>query len=158
MTCDSSRTHLGAAKLLVTAADRIEQCGLFQGEYWPINPGEHTGYVNGDPCCALGALAVAANFEDVPRADTALDTLPELGLAIDALAERIDSSSGREPAQISAWNDHPERTRLEVASALRAAAQQLRAQAPARPDDTASRTSRPSPNRQQTAWEVITNV
>jgi hypothetical protein len=157
MTRHDTKTSQHAAELLAVAADRVERCGLFQGEYWPINPDERIGYVDGDPCCALGALAVAAGFDDAALADTALDSRPELILAIDTLTERIDGPPAGEPAAVPAWNDHPGRTHLEVARALRAAAEQLRAQAPARPDTTPG-TDGPSPTHQQMACEVITNV
>jgi hypothetical protein len=169
MTHHHRQTHLRAAELLAAAADRIERCGLFQGEYWPISAGRHTTYVDGDPCCALGALAVAAEFDDAPLADVALDTRPELILAIDALTEHIDSPSGGQPAQVPAWNDRPGRTHIKVGSALRAAAAQLRVQAPDPPagptSDLAGGPSAASVHRagsssidQHSAGEVTTNV
>ncbi len=113
------------AALLRAAADRIDRCGLFQGEYWPIAPGEAPGpYVEGDPCCAHGALAVAAGWDYAPQADTALDTYWELVTATDALATCIQDRAG-EPVSVAGWNDHPDRTAAEVTAALRAAARAL---------------------------------
>ncbi len=112
------------AALLRAAADRIDRYGLFQGEYWPITPGGiSAGYIPGDPCCALGALAVAAGYDDALLADAALDARPELVAATDALTAQLNPCA--RAAQVSVWNDHPGRTATEVTAALRAAAAAL---------------------------------
>lgn len=112
------------AELLRAAADRIERFGLFQGEYWPITPGGiSAGYIPGDPCCALGALAVAAGYDDPLLADAALDARPELVTATDALTAHLRLRARVAP--VSVWNDHPARIATEVTAALRAAATSL---------------------------------
>lgn len=112
------------AELLRAAADRIDRFGLFQGEYWPITPGGiSAGYIQGDPCCALGALAVAAGYDDALLADAALDARPELVAATDALTAQLNLCAPVAP--VSVWNDHPGRTATEVTAALRAAAAAL---------------------------------
>lgn len=107
-----------AAALLRAAANRITAYGLFQGEYWPVTPGgASSAYIEGDPCCALGALAVAARYDEVLLADAAIDTHPDLVAAVDAVAGRVGELAG--------WNDSPVRTAADVASVLRAAADDL---------------------------------
>jgi hypothetical protein len=106
--------------LLRAAANRISAYGLFQGEYWPVTPGgESSAYIEGDPCCALGALAVAARYDEVLLADAAIDTHPGLVAAVDAVAARV--------GELAAWNDSPSRTAADVTAVLRAAATDLTA-------------------------------
>ena len=53
------------SETLDRAADHIEQHGWHQGYFWP-NDGHELGYppyVDGDPCCALGAIAVVEEFQ-----------------------------------------------------------------------------------------------
>ncbi|MGI8815339.1 MAG: DUF6197 family protein [Pseudonocardia sp.] len=112
-----------AASLLRDAADRIARCGLHQGEYWPTTVGQ-PGYIEDDPCCALGALAVAADVNDPYRADGELNNRPELVIALDTLADQVDPDNTRFDV-VPPWNDHPLRTAAEVTAAMRAAAAQL---------------------------------
>lgn len=123
-----------AAELLRDAADHIKLCGLFKGEYWPGDL-DDPGYIDGDPCCVLGALAVAAGINDAGHADVELDHYPALVIALDAMANRV-APGGEEPV-VPAWNDHPDRTAAEVVAELRAAASELDPDPPdpARPVD-----------------------
>jgi len=110
-----TETSTRAAALLRAAANRITAYGLYRGEYWPVIPGgESSAYIEGDPCCALGALAVAARYDEVLLADAAIDTHPDLVAAVDAVAHRVGELAG--------WNDSPVRIAAEVTSVLRAAA------------------------------------
>jgi hypothetical protein len=111
-----------AAELLRDAANHIKLCGLFKGEYWPGDL-DDPGYIDGDPCCVLGALALAAGISDAAHADVELDHYPALVIALDAIAHRI-APGGEEPV-VPAWNDHPDRTAGEVVAELRAAASEL---------------------------------
>jgi len=111
-----------AAELLRDAANHIKLCGLFKGEYWPGDLDE-PGYIDGDPCCVLGALAIAAGIDDATHADIELDHYPALVIALDAIANRV--APGSEEPVVPAWNDHPDRTPAEVVAELRAAAGEL---------------------------------
>ncbi len=58
--------------VLRAAADRIARCGLFRGEYWPTERPNRVEYIEGDPCCALGALAISAEVDDAWLAEVEL--------------------------------------------------------------------------------------
>lgn len=111
-----------AAELLRDAASHIKLCGLYKGEYWPGDLDE-PDYIDGDPCCVLGALALAAGIDDTAHADVELDRYPALVIALDAIGNRV-APGGEEPV-VPAWNDHPDRTAAEVVAELRAAADEL---------------------------------
>ncbi len=113
-----------AAVVLRTAADRIERCGLFKGEYWPVDPDrDRVEYIEGDPCCTLGALAVSTGIADPRTADVELGVRPELHIAGAALTKAIDPDGGSWPwAVVPLWNDDPVREPGEVIATMRAAA------------------------------------
>lgn len=98
------------SETLYRAAEHIETYGWHQGYYWPhsdrlsIEP----PYIDGDPCCALGAIAV------VEGADPTIDTTG----AMEELADYV----GETPAGVADWNDAGSRTKEEVLAALRGAA------------------------------------
>jgi len=98
------------SETLYKAADHIEQNGWYQGYFWPRpDIGWEPPYVDGDPCCALGAIAVV---EDVnPHG---VDTE-----AMKYVAEHV----GLGTASFADWNDDPDRTKDEVLVALRGAAE-----------------------------------
>ena len=106
---------MNTADILDKAADLIEQRGWAQGYFV-----DHRGGL-----CARGAIYAACGMEPDPDphvrivewpgwnpADPAWDALCQLDTAVDDFAEM--------------WNDAPERTKEEVVSALRAAAQAAR--------------------------------
>ncbi len=117
--------HTEAAALLRRAAARITRCGLHRADYWPhatdTTPPQPGGwYIEGDPCCAIGALAIEAGVDHAIGVGTATATRPALAAAVDALAALIPT--GR---CIQVWNDDPHRTAHQVAAALTRAAGQL---------------------------------
>jgi len=98
------------SETLYKAADHIERRGWHQGYFWP---GEKEAfeppYVEGDPCCALGAIAVVENRDPVHETTAAMDYLAEhLGYKMAAF--------------VADWNDMGSRTKDEVLAALRGAA------------------------------------
>ena len=114
------------AALLRRAAELIEQFGLHQGEWWPNACSDPPGkppqdYIGGDPCCAVGALAVAAGVRHVRSVQRALTELPALAVANDAL----HAAMPRGTPFVASWNDHPDRVADEVAALMRSAATQL---------------------------------
>jgi hypothetical protein len=116
----------GAAALLRQAAELIEQRGLHRHAWWPDacstpSDEEPLDYIEGDPCCAIGALAVAAGVWQVNSVQWALTELPALAVANDALHAAMPPGV----AFVAAWNDQPGRTAGQVAEAMRSAATQL---------------------------------
>lgn len=114
------------AALLRRAAELIERYGLYRHAWWPdacpTADGEQPqDYIDGDPCCAIGALAVAAGVWQVSSVQRALIELPVLAIANDALHAAMPPGV----AFVAAWNDEPGRTPGEVAEAMRSAAAQL---------------------------------
>ncbi|HEY9415440.1 MAG TPA: hypothetical protein VIQ30_11825 [Pseudonocardia sp.] len=113
------------SELLRRAAELIEQRGLFQHEWWPDALPAHgeqpRDYIDGDPCCAIGALAVAAGAWQVGSVHRALTNLPALAAANDALHAAMPPGV----AFVAAWNDQPGRTAGEVAEVMRSAASRL---------------------------------
>ena len=103
------------SKVLSKAADHIEKHGWYQGYYWP-SPTDYKwrepSYTEGDPCCALGAIAVVEGRDPVHE-ETA---------AMEFLAEHI----GETTAGVADWNDAGSRTKDEVLAALRGAAERAR--------------------------------
>ncbi|HZD14894.1 MAG TPA: hypothetical protein VE196_07155 [Pseudonocardiaceae bacterium] len=126
----SHRLH--ASALLERAADRLAGHGWQQGGYWPDSY-VYAPYVEGDPCCALGALAVAAGLNTYQETTVALLTSRPglaLALAVDALTIEVnrDLRDGEWHApDIADWNDDPARTAGEVIDAMRATARRLTA-------------------------------
>jgi hypothetical protein len=119
-------TAAHAQQLLLDSADRLERCGWGQGKYWPDACIE-TPYVEGDLCCALGALAVGFGVDTYQCANWAFTARPVLALAIDTLAAEINAecADGEHAPDVAAWNDDPERTATEVITAMRSAAGRL---------------------------------
>lgn len=118
-----------AAVLLERAAHIIARNGWFCGEYWPgatarEPSGKATRYTDGCPCCPLGALAIAAGFDQAKHASRALDR-SELHAAVRVLAETVGGELGDSWEIVAAWNDHATRTATEVIAALRTAARRL---------------------------------
>jgi hypothetical protein len=119
-------TENRAQQLLLDSADRLERFGWRQGEYWP-NACIASPYVEGDPCCALGALAVGFGVDTYDCANWAFTARPVLALALDTLATEInaDCADGEHAPDVAAWNDDPERTATEVIAAMHHAAGRL---------------------------------
>ena len=98
------------SETLDKAADHIVEHGWHQGFYWPT-VGHALGepeYVEGDPCCALGALSVVEG----------VNVYAGLTMAMGFLGQHL----GMNAMSIADWNDTPERTKDEVLAALRGAA------------------------------------
>jgi hypothetical protein len=99
------------SETLYRAADHIEQNGWYQGYFWPIpRYAAEAPYTAGDPCCAMGAIAVVEDVDPVCQTPDAMRYLAEhLGYEF--------------AARVADWNDMPERTKDEVLAALRGAAE-----------------------------------
>ena len=98
------------SETLDKAADHIVTHGWYQGYFWP-NDGHELGYppyVDGDPCCALGAIAVVEEMDQV--------------LVYSEPMRFVGEHLGLKPAEVADWNDMPYRTKEEVLAALRGAA------------------------------------
>ena len=117
-----------AQQLLSRAADRLERHGWRRSAYWPDSY-VFAPYVEGDPCCALGALVVADGIATYEAANWALTARPALALAVDALAAEINRNADDRDhvVDVADWNDDPGRTATEVITAMRAAADRLAA-------------------------------
>jgi hypothetical protein len=101
------------SETLDKAADHIVAHGWYQGYYWPT--GEtlwEPPYTEGDPCCALGAIAVV---EGVDPANDVTD-------AMEFLAQHL----GETATGVADWNDAGSRTKDEVLAALRGAAERAK--------------------------------
>ncbi|HEX4246604.1 MAG TPA: hypothetical protein VH008_01965 [Pseudonocardia sp.] len=120
------QTERHAQQLLYRAADQLHRHGWRRGAYWPDSY-LFARYIDGDPCCALGALAVADGITSYDAANWALTARPGLALAVDVLTAQINRD--REPyghvVDVADWNDDLERTATEVITTMRAAAQRL---------------------------------
>jgi hypothetical protein len=155
-----------AVELLLGAAALIQTCGLWKGEYWPgsadaqvqasdeptedlggYRPG---GYIPADPCCAMGALAVAGGPEAIadPRP---LTSGHQLALHVTSL-ELIARGCRR---RLEAFNDAEDTTAAQVADVLRSAARRLYLTVPlpdsySVPGGSSAKTSHPAgtPNHQ----------
>lgn len=97
------------SETLYKAAEHIEVHGWHQGYYWPhpdlsLEP----PYIDGDPCCALGAISVVEGSDPVIEATPAME---ELALYL-----------GMNTVLVADWNDMGYRTKEEVLAALRGAA------------------------------------
>jgi len=98
------------SETLYKAADHIDQNGWYQGWFWP---GEWVGvppYVDGEPCCMLGAIHL------VEGSDPERDEPPAMQYLADHLGMRYAAAA-------AAWNDMSHRTKDEVLVALRGAAE-----------------------------------
>ena len=132
MNTDTARTdpdREDAARLLDAAADLLTRYGWCQGGYWPgadtvgadTVGGGH--YIDGDPCCMVGALGVCCGITDPDHLDQPCTTsMQAAALAADTVAELLALPC----EQLEDWNDDPHRTPGEVIDALHAAARQLR--------------------------------
>lgn len=106
------------AGVLVGAAAHIERYGLHKNYYWPGLVGNGVPpYEWGTPCCAVGAMGVAA-FPGDPRMGIGLIGVSVEHLSAYLCAARLDSDGF-----ITLWNDELERTAAEVVRVLRDAAQ-----------------------------------
>jgi hypothetical protein len=94
-------------KILLGAADAIEERGLFKGYFCPTESLSTVG-----PFCANGAMRFAYMGD-------ALGHPNELGHLRDAY-EKLSAYLGVQ--SVAVWNDHPHRTKGEVVAAMRAAA------------------------------------
>ena len=119
-------TERHAQQLLSRAAERLERHGWRRGAYWPDSY-LFAPYIEGDPCCALGALVVADGINTYHEANWALTTRPALALAVDALTCEInrDTEDREHITDVADWNDDPTRTAAEVITGMRAAARRL---------------------------------
>ena len=102
------------SETLDKAADHIVVNGWWQSYYWPTTShilGEPP-YVDGDPCCALGAISVV---EEVRPTRVTTDAMHFLG-----------GTLGMSGVAVADWNDAPGRTKDEVLAALRGAAERAR--------------------------------
>jgi hypothetical protein len=124
-TTHPTPTEQRAVVLLAQAAEQIERCGWWQGDLWP-DAADLLPYVTADPCCVLGALAVACGLWHYDQV-TDLFGRPDYVLAVEALITQINT--GRPESEhvrdIYTWNDNPDRTVGEVISTLRTAAHRL---------------------------------
>jgi hypothetical protein len=118
-------TEQRAAVLLAQAAELIEQRGWWQGDLWP-EAADNLPYVIGDPCCVLGALAVASGVWHYDQV-TELFRRPDYVVAVEALITQINAGQpeSEHVRDIYTWNDNPRRTAGEVVRTLRAAAHRL---------------------------------
>lgn len=153
-----------AAHLLRCAAAAIEANGWLQGEYWPEAPSPYATatYVTGDPCCAVGALAVATGEYDADYVMYSLARWRALTEALRALAATISDGPLRPGnrrrewiTDVAMWNDAEGRTAAEVVTALRAAADSLTTVSN-RPGGSSATTSHQagSPNHQNDSKET----
>jgi hypothetical protein len=115
-----------AQRLLYRAAEQLQRHGWRRGAYWPDSY-LFAHYIHGDPCCALGALAVADGITTYDAANRALTSRPALALAVDALASEINRNTDDQDhvADVADWNDDLDRTATEVITTIRAAARRL---------------------------------
>jgi hypothetical protein len=115
-----------AGRLLAAAAERLARHGWRQGDYWPDSH-EFAPYVEGDPCCALGALGVADHMTTSTHLNAALHSRAALAVAVDTLLAEINQGrAGHEHVtDVAAWNDDPARTAGEVIAVMRAAAHRI---------------------------------
>lgn len=98
---------------LLAAADLIERVGLHKGEMWPDSV-DGVRYDGNCPVCAIGALAVVTG-----RSHTfGCSTMPGISL----LAEYLGMIRTGVVEQVTRWSDDPDRSALDVVSAMRAAA------------------------------------
>lgn len=106
---------MNTADILDRAADLIEERGWHQG--WYVN--------DCGQLCIRGAMLVAVGIEppqkDMPWPDHSGEANASWQEATDEMDEYLDDLAER-------WNDAPERTKEEVVSTLRAAAQAARAE------------------------------
>ena len=102
------------SKVLSRAADHIEEHGWFQGYFWPADDylWSDAPYTDGDPCCAIGAVAVVEGVDPV-----AFDTE-----AMQFVAGHLAMTTAR----FTDWNDDPKRTKEEVLAILRAASERAK--------------------------------
>lgn len=117
MSTSDDAGRAGLVRLLREAAGLIRTHGVWRGEYWPeaANTHHQFPYIAGDPCCALGALAVAAELTRVSWADSAFHDSSSL---ITRAAEALAATVGLPVDQVPDWNDDPDRTPIEVITAL----------------------------------------
>lgn len=103
------------SEALYKAAGHIEEYGWYQGYFWPDHEvGWEPPYVWGDSCCVLGAIAVVEEVDPINQDTEAMKFLADhLGL------KGVVSGSAR----VADWNDMSMRTKDEVLTALRGAAQ-----------------------------------
>ena len=107
---------MNTADILERAATLIEERGWNQG--W---------YVNGcGGLCTTGAMFAAVGMEPVLGQDSNWNTFNEIAFrSAQAAWDRFTAHVAQHAPQ---WNDAPERTKEEVVSTLRAAAQAARAE------------------------------
>ena len=103
------------SETLYKAAEHIEAHGWYQGYYWP-HPKDRIEppYVQGDPCCALGAIAVVEDSDPMYDTDAMKELADYLGIGVGLI---LGKSAG-----VADWNDTAGRTKEEVLAALRGAA------------------------------------
>lgn len=104
------------AQILEDAADIIDRQGLHRGGFVPRSWREDgvcftDAIQSGAPCCIVGALLTVSDYSETPGTSGW-----DLG----------EYAAGEEPAN---WNDHPDRTKEEVVTALRDAAARKRLEA-----------------------------
>lgn len=104
---------MSTAEILVQAADLIEERGWNQGDYVNDCGG----------LCTFGALYIAVGLTPAfIRTDEADQRALAALTVVDEAAQALRQHVGRDVG-ISEWNDAPGRTKAEVVTALRAAAQ-----------------------------------
>lgn len=156
-----------AAQVLRDAADLIEANGWWRGEYWPgasASADDPTDpdypYVDGDPCCALGAIAVAAGVGDPGAVMPALARRPVLIEAVRALYRAFEGEPDESDTPVmlalavEQWNDCDDRAAADVVATLRRAAGSLTVSN--RPGGPSAKTSHQagSPNHQNDSKET----
>jgi len=98
------------SKVLRKAADHIETYGHHKGYFWPDGESFDAPYTAGDPCCALGAIAVVEGVDP-----TIFDTE-----AMQFVADHLAMTTPR----FADWNDS--HSDVEVLAILRAASEQAK--------------------------------
>lgn len=135
-------TRQTAQALLEDAATRLERHGWLQRDIWPgALYDDAAPYREGQPCDALGALAVADGVTDAEQVLPAIATGLALSYAIDALGKHIardDASTITDT--ITGWNDNPDRAAGKVIAAMRDTARALAQPAGQTPSERAGAT------------------
>lgn len=79
------------AEVLRRAADLVMTVGLHRGAFW-AGADEHLAYVEGEPVCALGAVAVIRGARTEAAAITATDAADPAHRALIALVGGVETS------------------------------------------------------------------